>query len=58
MILDLKSVVTNQVFMAIQSDLFQANIEEAQQREIMNKIQATINTSMDGLVDRVIKVVD
>jgi len=58
MILDLKDVITNQVFMTIQGDLYQGNISEAQQKEILNKIQATVGNNLDGLVDRVIKVVD
>ena len=34
MILDLKGVITNQVFMSIQGDLYQVNVGEAKQREI------------------------
>lgn len=58
MILDLKGVIANQVFMSIQGDLYQGNVDEAKQREILDKIQRTVNTNLDGLVDRVIKVVD
>jgi len=58
MILDLKSVIANQVFMTIQGDLYRGNINEAQQQEILNRIQTTVNNNLDGLVDRVIKVVD
>lgn len=58
MILDLKGVIANQVFMSIQGDLYQGNVGEAKQREILDKIQRTVNTNLDGLVDRVIKVVD
>ena len=58
MILDLKGVIANQVFMSIQGDLYQGNVTEAKQREILDKIQRTVDTSLDGLVDRVIKVVD
>ncbi len=58
MILDLKGVIANQVFMSIQGDLYQGNVTEAKQREILDKIQRTVNTNLDGLVDRVIKVVD
>lgn len=58
MILDLKSVISNQVFVAIQGDLYQGNLTEGKQREILDKIQNTVNTNLDGLVDRVIKVVD
>ena len=58
MILDLKDVIANQVFMSIQGDLYQGNVGEAKQREILDKIQRTVNTNLDGLVDRVIKVVD
>jgi hypothetical protein len=58
MILDLKGVITNQVFMSIQGDLYQVNVGEAKQREILDKIQATVSSNLDGLVDRVIKVVD
>lgn len=58
MILDLKGVIANQVFMSIQGDLYQVNVNEAKQREILDKIQATVSSNLDGLVDRVIKVVD
>ena len=58
MILDLKSVIANQVFVTIQGDLYQGNIDEGKQREILNRIQATVDKNLDGLVDRVIKVVD
>ena len=58
MILDLKGIIANQVFMSIQGDLYQVNVNEAKQREILDKIQATVSTNLDGLVDRVIKVVD
>ncbi len=58
MIVDLKSVIANQVFLAIQGDLYQGNVSESKQREILDKIQSTVGTNLDGLVDRVIKVVD
>ncbi len=58
MILDLKGVIANQVFVAIQGNLYQGNLNEATQREILQKIQSTVDSNLDGLVDRVIKVVD
>jgi len=58
MIVDLKSIIANQVFLAIQGDLYQGNVSESKQREILDKIQSTVGTNLDGLVDRVIKVVD
>lgn len=58
MILDLKGIIANQVFTTIQGDLYQGNISEARQRDILERIQATVDTNLDGLVDRVIKVVD
>jgi len=58
MILDLKSIIANQVFLSIQGDLYQGNVSESRQREILDKIQSTVGTNLDGLVDRVIKVVD
>jgi len=58
MILDLKGVIANQVFVAIQGNLYQGNLNEETQREILQKIQSTVDSNLDGLVDRVIKVVD
>lgn len=58
MIMDTRDVLSNDIFIAIQRNLIENNVDTGHQKVILDNIKNAVAKNIDGLVDRVIKVVD